>query len=167
MLPDLKEWEANPPKGAPNLIVVSDGTVEDNRSRACAPRWYWTKATASQTPSGRRARRQQCSLMQRAASPRRWPSELRGSGSWLELAGQEPVDKQREDRPGPRHCLSRGVQGREPREDARTSGRTAPPPSGLPDRLTRATGYHLVTNRAKNQEVSDRTSEAYDCDALT
>ncbi len=59
------------------------------------------------------------------------------------------------------------MQGREPREDARTSGRTAPPPSGLPDRLTRATGYHLVTNRAKNQEVYDRTSEAYDCDALT
>ena len=33
MLPDLKEWEANPPKGAPGLIVVSDGTVEDNREQ--------------------------------------------------------------------------------------------------------------------------------------
>ena len=30
MLPDLKKWEANPPKVAPKLIVVSDGTVEDN-----------------------------------------------------------------------------------------------------------------------------------------
>jgi thiol-disulfide isomerase/thioredoxin len=33
MLPDLKELEANPPKGAPKLIVVSDGTVEDNREQ--------------------------------------------------------------------------------------------------------------------------------------
>jgi len=33
MLPDLKEWEANRPKGAPELIVVSDGTVEDNREQ--------------------------------------------------------------------------------------------------------------------------------------
>jgi peroxiredoxin len=33
MLPDLKEWEANPPKGAPKLIVVSDGTVEANKEQ--------------------------------------------------------------------------------------------------------------------------------------
>ena len=33
MLPDLKKWEANPPKGAPELIVVSDGTVKDNREQ--------------------------------------------------------------------------------------------------------------------------------------
>ena len=33
MLPDLKEWEANPPRGAPELVVVSDGTVEDNREQ--------------------------------------------------------------------------------------------------------------------------------------
>jgi thiol-disulfide isomerase/thioredoxin len=33
MLPDLKEWEANLPKGSPELIVVSDGTVEDNRKQ--------------------------------------------------------------------------------------------------------------------------------------
>jgi len=31
MLPDLKEWEANPPKGAPRLLVVSVGTEEANR----------------------------------------------------------------------------------------------------------------------------------------
>jgi methylamine dehydrogenase accessory protein MauD len=31
MLPDLKEWEANPPEGAPNLFVVSAGTVEANK----------------------------------------------------------------------------------------------------------------------------------------
>ncbi|MDQ3792602.1 MAG: TlpA family protein disulfide reductase, partial [Actinomycetota bacterium] len=30
MLPDLKEWEAAPPEGAPSLLVVSDGTVEEN-----------------------------------------------------------------------------------------------------------------------------------------
>jgi peroxiredoxin len=33
MLPELKEWEANPPRGAPKLIVVSDGTVEANREQ--------------------------------------------------------------------------------------------------------------------------------------
>ena len=31
MLPDLKEWETNPPEGAPNLLVVSDGAQEANR----------------------------------------------------------------------------------------------------------------------------------------
>ena len=30
MLPELKEWEATPPEGAPKLLVVSDGSVEDN-----------------------------------------------------------------------------------------------------------------------------------------
>jgi hypothetical protein len=30
MLPDLKEWEENPPKGAPNLLVISAGTKEAN-----------------------------------------------------------------------------------------------------------------------------------------
>jgi peroxiredoxin len=32
MLPDLKEWEAAPPEGAPGLLVVSDGTVEENEA---------------------------------------------------------------------------------------------------------------------------------------
>jgi len=32
MLDDLKAWEANPPKGAPKLLVVSAGTMEDNRA---------------------------------------------------------------------------------------------------------------------------------------
>jgi thiol-disulfide isomerase/thioredoxin len=33
MLPDLKEWEANPPPGgAPKLLVVSAGTVEANEA---------------------------------------------------------------------------------------------------------------------------------------
>jgi peroxiredoxin/uncharacterized membrane protein YphA (DoxX/SURF4 family) len=31
MLEDLKAWEANPPKDAPKLLVVSTGTVEENR----------------------------------------------------------------------------------------------------------------------------------------
>jgi peroxiredoxin/uncharacterized membrane protein YphA (DoxX/SURF4 family) len=31
MLPDLKRWEANPPEGAPNLLVVSAGTAETNK----------------------------------------------------------------------------------------------------------------------------------------
>jgi len=31
MLPDLKEWEENPPEGAPKLLVVSAGTGESNR----------------------------------------------------------------------------------------------------------------------------------------
>ncbi|MDQ3964943.1 MAG: peroxiredoxin family protein, partial [Actinomycetota bacterium] len=30
MLPNLKEWEANPPEGAPKLLVISAGTVEAN-----------------------------------------------------------------------------------------------------------------------------------------
>ena len=30
MLPDLKEWEGNPPEGAPQLLVVSTGTKEAN-----------------------------------------------------------------------------------------------------------------------------------------
>ncbi|HZY57747.1 MAG TPA: redoxin domain-containing protein, partial [Rubrobacteraceae bacterium] len=30
MLPNLKEWEANPPEGAPKLLVISAGTVEIN-----------------------------------------------------------------------------------------------------------------------------------------
>jgi hypothetical protein len=33
MLPELKEWETNTPKGAPKLILVSDGTVEANREQ--------------------------------------------------------------------------------------------------------------------------------------
>jgi peroxiredoxin/uncharacterized membrane protein YphA (DoxX/SURF4 family) len=32
MLEDLRAWEANPPKGAPKLLVVSTGTVEENRA---------------------------------------------------------------------------------------------------------------------------------------
>ncbi len=32
MLPDLQEWEAAPPEGAPRLLVVSDGTVEENEA---------------------------------------------------------------------------------------------------------------------------------------
>jgi methylamine dehydrogenase accessory protein MauD len=32
MMPDLKEWEAAPPESAPKLLVVSDGTVEDNEA---------------------------------------------------------------------------------------------------------------------------------------
>jgi hypothetical protein len=31
MLDDLKAWEANPPKGAPKLVIVSTGTVEANK----------------------------------------------------------------------------------------------------------------------------------------
>jgi thiol-disulfide isomerase/thioredoxin len=31
MLPELKEWEANPPEGAPQLLVVSAGYEEANR----------------------------------------------------------------------------------------------------------------------------------------
>ena len=31
MLPDLKDWEANRPEGAPTLLVVSAGTEEANR----------------------------------------------------------------------------------------------------------------------------------------
>jgi methylamine dehydrogenase accessory protein MauD len=33
MLPDLSAWEANPPKGAPKLLVVSAGTVETNQAQ--------------------------------------------------------------------------------------------------------------------------------------
>ncbi len=32
MLPDLREWEAASPEGAPGLLVVSDGTVEENEA---------------------------------------------------------------------------------------------------------------------------------------
>ena len=32
MLPDLKEWEKNPPEGAPNLLVISAGTKEANEA---------------------------------------------------------------------------------------------------------------------------------------
>jgi peroxiredoxin len=32
MADELKEWEANPPKGAPRLLVVSTGTVEANQA---------------------------------------------------------------------------------------------------------------------------------------
>ncbi len=32
MLDDLKAWEANPPKGAPKLLVVSTGDPEANRA---------------------------------------------------------------------------------------------------------------------------------------
>jgi len=33
MLPDLQQWEANTPAGAPGLLVVSTGTVEANRAQ--------------------------------------------------------------------------------------------------------------------------------------
>jgi thiol-disulfide isomerase/thioredoxin len=32
MLPDLQAWEANPPKGAPRLLVVSTDSVQDNQA---------------------------------------------------------------------------------------------------------------------------------------
>jgi peroxiredoxin len=32
MLPDLQAWEANPPQGAPRLIVISKGTIKANRA---------------------------------------------------------------------------------------------------------------------------------------
>jgi hypothetical protein len=32
MLDDLRAWEANPPDGAPKLLVVSQGEVEANRA---------------------------------------------------------------------------------------------------------------------------------------
>jgi thiol-disulfide isomerase/thioredoxin/uncharacterized membrane protein YphA (DoxX/SURF4 family) len=32
MMPDLKEWEAAPPDGAPGLLVVSDESVEENKA---------------------------------------------------------------------------------------------------------------------------------------
>jgi methylamine dehydrogenase accessory protein MauD len=32
MLPNLKEWEENPPEGAPNLLVISSGTKEANEA---------------------------------------------------------------------------------------------------------------------------------------
>jgi len=32
MLADVKVWEANPPQGAPKLLVIADGTVEENRA---------------------------------------------------------------------------------------------------------------------------------------
>lgn len=32
MLPDLKEWEKNKPKGAPKLLVVSGGSADENRA---------------------------------------------------------------------------------------------------------------------------------------
>lgn len=33
MLPDLRAWEAAPPTGAPRLLIVSTGTVDDNRGQ--------------------------------------------------------------------------------------------------------------------------------------
>ena len=32
MLDDLKAWESNPPEGAPRLLVVSTGSVEENKA---------------------------------------------------------------------------------------------------------------------------------------
>jgi thiol-disulfide isomerase/thioredoxin len=32
MLPDVKAWEANPPPGAPSLVMVSTGTIEETRA---------------------------------------------------------------------------------------------------------------------------------------
>jgi peroxiredoxin/uncharacterized membrane protein YphA (DoxX/SURF4 family) len=36
MLPDLKEWEANAPEGAPRLVVISAGSKEANREMGLA-----------------------------------------------------------------------------------------------------------------------------------
>ena len=33
MLPDVKAWERNPPKDAPELLIVSAGSVEDIRKQ--------------------------------------------------------------------------------------------------------------------------------------
>jgi hypothetical protein len=33
MLDDLKAWEAHPPEGAPQLLIVSTGSVEENRAQ--------------------------------------------------------------------------------------------------------------------------------------
>lgn len=32
MLPELKAWELTPPTGAPRLVIISTGTVEQNRA---------------------------------------------------------------------------------------------------------------------------------------
>ena len=32
MLPDLQRWDTNPPTGAPRLLVISNGSAEDNRA---------------------------------------------------------------------------------------------------------------------------------------
>lgn len=32
MLPDLQAWEANPPQGAPRLLIISNGTARENRA---------------------------------------------------------------------------------------------------------------------------------------
>jgi protein-disulfide isomerase len=36
MLPDIKEWEASLPEGAPKLLIVSSGTVEANKEMGLA-----------------------------------------------------------------------------------------------------------------------------------
>ncbi|HEU5434277.1 MAG TPA: TlpA disulfide reductase family protein, partial [Thermomicrobiales bacterium] len=33
LLPELKEWEANPPKGAPKLVLISTGTADANKKQ--------------------------------------------------------------------------------------------------------------------------------------
>lgn len=50
MLPDLKGWEANPPKGAPKLLMVSAGTQEANEAMASALRWCWIRPSTSGAP---------------------------------------------------------------------------------------------------------------------
>jgi thiol-disulfide isomerase/thioredoxin len=39
MLPDLKQWESNPPEEAPKLLLVSAGSEEVNKEMGLIPPW--------------------------------------------------------------------------------------------------------------------------------
>jgi peroxiredoxin len=71
MLADLKAWENARPKDGPGLLVVSTGTVEENRLWGCARPSCWTRVSRPGAPSRLTARQWRCSWMPRGGSPPR------------------------------------------------------------------------------------------------
>ena len=70
MLPELKEWEQNPPEGAPKLLVLSGGTKEANREMGLSSTVALeTSSSPWGSHSGRAGRRRRCSSTRRG----KWP----------------------------------------------------------------------------------------------
>jgi thiol-disulfide isomerase/thioredoxin len=67
MLPDVKEWEARAPEGAPRLLVVSAGSEEANKEMGLTSRCSWTSNSRPGEPSGLLARPLRCSWTRRAS----------------------------------------------------------------------------------------------------
>jgi peroxiredoxin/uncharacterized membrane protein YphA (DoxX/SURF4 family) len=89
MLDDLKAWEANPPTGAPKLLLVSTGTVEENRAMGLRSRVVLDQSTSVMRPFGVNGTPMAVLIDEQG----KIASEVAaGASAVLELAGVQQVD---------------------------------------------------------------------------